>query len=72
MPAARDQAIKEIAAVEAALNNGHTPANAIHAAAMKLGIGYQELARNIGAPGYPGDHWHRFCLGVEWKRGGYA
>ena len=64
----RDQAKKEILAVEAELAEGHSPSNAIHAAALKLGIDYHALARNVGAPGYAGDYWWRFLLGVEWNK----
>ena len=64
----RDQVKKEIAAVEAALDEGHSPINAIHVAALRLGIDYHDLQRSVGTPGWPGVYWHKFLLGVEWKR----
>ena len=76
----RDQAVREIAAVERALEEGHpapgmpqgtnTLKGALRVANERLGLGtdYNILKRRVGTPSVPGSIFRRFQLAVDWAK----
>jgi hypothetical protein len=71
----RDEAIKQIAAVERALEEGHPPPpgdgrnkGALSVAADRLGISINTLRNRTGAPGAPGILKRIFDLVVDWDK----
>ena len=76
----RDQAVREIAAVERALEEGHPPPGvlpigatalkgALRVAVERLQLGSdQSLRRRIGTPQSPGSIFRRFQLAVDWAK----
>jgi hypothetical protein len=70
---ARELAMREIAAVNAAMAEGcglgfcSTKPSAIRVAARQLGVDRNGFRERVGTPDVPGRHYHRFGLAPDWS-----
>ena len=73
----RDQAVREIAEVERALDESYPPTTpkpggeektAIGIAAERMAIGAQSLRGRVGKPGRNGSTFRKFGIAVDWSK----